>query len=1510
MNYFSKTKIIIKVLGAGQTVGRSCVIVELENRRVMFDCGSHLGYKDERKYPNFNLLVKDDNYDIPGSSFSRRNNRSSNNRNSNNSNSNNSNSNNSNSNNSNSNNSNSNNSNSNNSNSNNSNSNNSNRNSNNINSQWNVGEKNLGEADAYDILNTEVNISIVNSSISDKEKLINNLKRINEIIDCVIISHFHMDHIGALPFFTEILKYKGTIIMSYPTKALSPILLLDSCKLADMKWEKKNFERQIKMLNEKSDELLNYNINCLKKDPWNINEDNIYSCISKVVGLQINETYELGNLSITPYYAGHVLGACIYKLESNNFSIIYTGDYNTVPDKHLGSTKIPSLTPEVFISESTYATYVRPTRKASELELCNLVHECVHKGGKVLIPVFAIGRAQELSILLDDYWKKMKINYPIYFGCGLTENANKYYKIYSSWVSSSCCVPMEKRNLFNFANISPFVNTYLNENRPMVLFATPGMLHTGLSLKAFKAWSGNSKNLVILPGYCVQGTVGHKLIMGEKKIVLDPTTIINVACKIIYLSFSAHADSLGIQQLIKHVLPKNVIFVHGEKNGMEKLSKQISSHYYINSICPSLGQHCEFDFCKDNIQFLYMHYSDYKKILHKINLHIEEASSIPLAQNKDNLNKEEQLNLDLASCSSTCMIPFTTYIFYLSICLKKDPWNINEDNIYSCISKVVGLQINETYELGNLSITPYYAGHVLGACIYKLESNNFSIIYTGDYNTVPDKHLGSTKIPSLTPEVFISESTYATYVRPTRKASELELCNLVHECVHKGGKVLIPVFAIGRAQELSILLDDYWKKMKINYPIYFGCGLTENANKYYKIYSSWVSSSCCVPMEKRNLFNFANISPFVNTYLNENRPMVLFATPGMLHTGLSLKAFKAWSGNSKNLVILPGYCVQGTVGHKLIMGEKKIVLDPTTIINVACKIIYLSFSAHADSLGIQQLIKHVLPKNVIFVHGEKNGMEKLSKQISSHYYINSICPSLGQHCEFDFCKDNIQFLYMHYSDYKKILHKINLHIEEASSIPLAQNKDNLNKEEQLNLDLASCSSTCMIPFTTYIFYLSIRQKPFLLFFSKRVLLLYLKKRSFPIAFCRNGRTFTSERLFGKRDRGLPGGISSGMAGEVPNDMQRGSIRAPSNANQQKTGKLVTPKGNPLTNDENYNSNERGNSNKNILSSTILNCKGDDNILLLDLPCTQDEDVTTIPPASQAGKRKYTEICDNDKWLERDHLKKKNTMKIIKKEIADISDANNMKYLPNEQSYAGSNKSELNYLMRENDKSIYDYNEKHVHYSFSKKDVNSIRYEASVGEIEKDVGKEAEYDMNKGEHTNMDDTSIAESDNGCDNRSDGESWDGERWDGERWYGERWYGESWDGENPFYKYDLGKSIRRYNIERNEDKVILPLLNLRFKESVSISYERFYNFVITFFQEILNSKNKNNVLHFGKSVIIKNVKCNDTYFFLLSFHSLRAIHDGENLLLMQWSYIDDAPESVIRKFINSVHSYNERK
>uniref|UniRef100_A0A8C9GQN2 Integrator complex subunit 11 n=1 Tax=Piliocolobus tephrosceles TaxID=591936 RepID=A0A8C9GQN2_9PRIM len=607
MNYYNKTKIFIKVLGASQTVGRSCVIVELENRTVMFDCGENPGFTDERKYPSFNLLVNSD-----------------------------------------------------------------------VNTEV-LQKENLNNVKTKNKQSTkpsaDLKISILNQNIAHQKgvaninNLIQKLKKINEIIDCVVVSHFHMDHIGALPFFTEVLNYKGVIIMSYPSKALSPVLLLDGCKLTDFRWSQNNFDKQIQLLNANSGELLNYRINCIKKDPWSIRKNDIYECMNKIVGLQINETYELGNLSITPYYAGHVLGACMFKIEVNGFSVLYTGDFNTVPDKHLGCTKVPSLKPDILISESTYATYVRPTKKSSELELCNYVHECVHNGGKVLIPVFAIGRAQELSIILDEYWNKMKINYPIYFACGLAESANKYYRIYSSWINNTC-VSTEVKDLFNFSNIYPFHSSYLSEDRPMVVFATPGMISSGLSLRVFKAWAPDARNLIVIPGYCVQGTIGNKLIMGEKQIKMDEKTIINVACKIIYLSFSAHADSNGIQQTIKHVLPKSLVFVHGDKSGMHKLAKHMSNQYCINSICPSLGKKYEFSFCKCNIQYIYIHNKIFKTIQKKLQEKKQEMIDIKkksksLCKNVKTFKNKYSNLLDNEN-SENILVPFVGYLFYLT----------------------------------------------------------------------------------------------------------------------------------------------------------------------------------------------------------------------------------------------------------------------------------------------------------------------------------------------------------------------------------------------------------------------------------------------------------------------------------------------------------------------------------------------------------------------------------------------------------------------------------------------------------------------------------------------------------------------------------------------------------------------------------------------------------------------------------------------------------------------------
>ena len=113
-----------------------------------------------------------------------------------------------------------------------------------------------------------------------------------------------------------------------------------------------------------------------------------------------------------------VLGAAMFHVRVGNASVVYTGDYNMTPDRHLGAAWIDKLRPDVLITESTYATTIRDSKRARERDFLRKVHECIAGGGKVLVPVFALGRAQELCILLDTYWERMNLKVPIYFSAG------------------------------------------------------------------------------------------------------------------------------------------------------------------------------------------------------------------------------------------------------------------------------------------------------------------------------------------------------------------------------------------------------------------------------------------------------------------------------------------------------------------------------------------------------------------------------------------------------------------------------------------------------------------------------------------------------------------------------------------------------------------------------------------------------------------------------------------------------------------------------------------------------------------------------------------------------------------------------------------------------------------------------------------------------------------------------------------------------------------------------------
>lgn len=389
----------------------------------------------------------------------------------------------------------------------------------------------------------------------------------DQVIDCLVITHFHLDHCGALPYFTEMCGYRGPVVMTHPTKALCPVLLEDYRKITvDRRGESNFFTSAM-----------------------------IEASLGRVRAVDVHETVQLGeDFEVKAYYAGHVLGAAMFFVRVGSESCLYTGDYNMTPDRHLGAAWVDRCQPDVLITESTYATTLRESKRTRERDFLRKVHAAVAGGGKVLIPVFALGRVQELCILIDAYWERMGLAaVPVYFSAGMAATATEYYRLYLDWTNEHIKQRTARGNPFDFKHIRPFEKHYAEQDGPMVLFSTPGMLHSGTSLDVFKRWCAEPKNMLIIPGYCVAGTVGAKVLAGQKTIELTDAKgkqVLQVHMQVRNLSFSAHADAKGILQLVKDCAPRNVVLVHGEAAKMGSLRDMVKRQFGLPCFMPANGE--------------------------------------------------------------------------------------------------------------------------------------------------------------------------------------------------------------------------------------------------------------------------------------------------------------------------------------------------------------------------------------------------------------------------------------------------------------------------------------------------------------------------------------------------------------------------------------------------------------------------------------------------------------------------------------------------------------------------------------------------------------------------------------------------------------------------------------------------------------------------------------------------------------------------------------------------------
>ncbi|KAL4565751.1 hypothetical protein LXL04_029854 [Taraxacum kok-saghyz] len=193
--------------------------------------------------------------------------------------------------------------------------------------------------------------------------------------------------------------------------------------------------------------------------------------------------------------------------------------------------------------------------------------------------------------------------------------------------------------------------------------------------------------------------------------------------------------------------------------------------------------------------------------------------------------------------------------YFSDLCfIRGEEQQFTHENILDCMKKDTEVDLKQNVQVDkDLQIRPYYAGHVLGAAMFYACVEDSGVVYTGDYNMTPDRHLGAAQIDRLQLDLLITESTYATTIRYSKYAREREFLKAVHKCVANGGK------------ELCIVLDDYWELMNLKVPIYFSAGLTIQANLYYKVQINWTSQKVKDTYATRNAFDFKNgTSPFLS----------------------------------------------------------------------------------------------------------------------------------------------------------------------------------------------------------------------------------------------------------------------------------------------------------------------------------------------------------------------------------------------------------------------------------------------------------------------------------------------------------------------------------------------------------------------------------------------------------------------------------------------------------------------
>lgn len=371
-------------------------------------------------------------------------------------------------------------------------------------------------------------------------------------LDAILVTHAHMDHTGALELVTG--RYPACPVFATPaTVTITRVLHRDARRIMQSRLEE---EGDLPLYDDVAAERL----------------------LEALVPVPPRTPVHLGGgIQATFWPAGHVPGAAMVSLESDEGSVLVSGDVAVSPQRTVDGLKPPPVRPDVLILESTYGGRLHANRSAEERRLVDAIAAVLAGGGKVLIPAFALGRAQEVLLTLSEFRRRGVLpSVPVWVD-GLVRAICAAFGQFPEALSK----PLQENGVRFFdEGIRPVQsqeqrNALIWQPDPAVIVSSSGMLSGGPALLYAKALAGQSQNAILLTGYQDEESPGRRLqeiaAQGRGTLRLGRDKV-DVQCRLGIYALSAHADEAQLVSLVEVLDPREVFLVHGEESARESLA--------------------------------------------------------------------------------------------------------------------------------------------------------------------------------------------------------------------------------------------------------------------------------------------------------------------------------------------------------------------------------------------------------------------------------------------------------------------------------------------------------------------------------------------------------------------------------------------------------------------------------------------------------------------------------------------------------------------------------------------------------------------------------------------------------------------------------------------------------------------------------------------------------------------------------------------------------------------------